>query len=120
MKSSERAALLMALQRVATLAPIREWPPVGALLEEALQAAGGAGSLSMQEIQRLHTWSRRWEALPSELQHFYSQHDSDQRVNAALWHLLGGYPKPTGPAYGRLRSLWNDWHGYVPSTGPFP
>lgn len=97
------------------LRDLRDWPPVGALIETVRAAVGGAG-ISKAEVQRLHRWSRRWSALRSEVRAFYVDHCDDPAATHVLRRLLDG-TTPSGPAMGRVSELYREAHGHDP---PWP
>lgn len=112
------AARLLLLARVADLAGLAAWPPVGVLLDDASALAlghdAGAASLSERDLGRLRTWARRWQLVPPDVRAFYERNATSPVVGVALWAILDKRARPTGWRYGRLVQLWETQRGYRP------
>lgn len=115
-----RAALLMLLACGEDLAPLHDWPPVGALLDDLILLARGHGGLSDRDATRISTWARRWRALPDPVRELYARNAGDRAIGSALWLVLDGRGRPSGPVRGRLRELWDDMYGGTPPYDLIP
>lgn len=110
------AAIIMLLGNAEDLAPIHDWPPAGALVEEVLEIArGSGGGLSERDATRLRVWARRYQQLIPQVRDWYARHAGDGAVGAALWCVLDGRPSPSYAAYGQLVKLWEEDHGDRPA-----
>lgn len=108
---------LVALQlEVVHIAELRDWEPVGALLEVVAGAVHGTDALGDREIRQLRQWAERWRALPVSLRIFYARHaPTDTTASVALWKILhGSRARLEGWQYGRLQRLWQEQYGYDP------
>jgi len=114
---TDPAALAMLALEIAPLGDLRDWPPVGALAQQVMEAAAGDGGLTGYEVRQARAWAARWQRLSSELRAFYVEHATDPLVTHCLRRLLDGGPEPKPGAIGRLVEMWRDLRGYDP---PFP
>lgn len=112
---SSRAAIYLMLASAQDLQGLASWPPCGALLNDVIDyAKHGIGGLSVRDLGRLRTWSRRWMLVDQRVREFYEHHAASPDVGAALWSILDARPRPDGWGYGRLVVLWDDTYGYKP------
>lgn len=105
---------LMVLARVRALAGLRDWPPVGNLIDDAIAAARGHRGLTDMDAARLDRWAKRWEPIPAELREWFERNAGEACVSPMLWHVLDMRGRPSPGAVGRLYALWERQHGYRP------
>jgi hypothetical protein len=103
---------------LASLADLRDWPPVGALAQSVRDAIAGVGGLSAREVDQIRDWSSRWACVRPEIRCFYADMAPESpSVSHCLRRLLDGGPEIEGPQKGALRKAWLDHAGGDP---PFP
>ena len=120
MNATHKAIIVIAILQAEKLKCLQAWPPAGALVQDAVSAARGRGSLSVHDAKRISQWAARWEAVPPRMKTFYEDNAGDADVSAALWHILNDYPRPVGARYGRIIQLWVDRHATRPPFSLIP
>lgn len=114
------AALLLAMAYGRILAPLADWPPVGALLDDLISSAKGYGSIDGKSISRLQKWSKIYEELPKELSQFYSANAEDPAMSPLLWFIFERHEKPEGVKHGKIVALFESAHGHPPHFSLYP
>ncbi len=82
------ALLALELQPLAALA---RWATVAIALSALADALRGNDGISPEQVVRLRLWSLRWQRLHPRLREWYaSSAHTDERIGAALFHILSG------------------------------
>ena len=82
------ALLALELQPLAALA---QWPAVAIELSALADALRGNEGIDAAQVFRLRLWSARWQRLHPRLREWYaSSAHTDERIGAALYHILSG------------------------------
>ena len=82
------ALLALGLQPLAALA---RWPAVAIELSALADALRGHEGISPEQVNRLRSWSLCWQRLHPRLREWYaSSAHTDERIGAALYHILSG------------------------------
>ena len=82
------ALLALGLQPLAALA---RWTTVAIELSALTDALRGHEGISPEQVARLRLWSHRWQRLHPRLREWYaSSAHTDERIGAALYHILSG------------------------------
>ncbi len=82
------ALLALELQPLAALA---QWPTVAIELSALAEALRGNEGIDAAQVVRLRLWSHRWQRLHPRLREWYaSSAHTDERIGAALFHILSG------------------------------
>lgn len=113
--SDHGIASTVVLELVQRLGALAHWEPVGAVLQEALDALRGHGGVTAKEVDRMRRWATRWESLKPRMRVFYADHAFlYEDAHFGLLSILEGTQAPTGASYGRLKALWVDQYGTAP------
>lgn len=97
-------AVMVAISlEVAPLLDLRDWPPVGEMLEAIPGVLRGTHSMSRAQIQCVRRWAARWGAISPRLREFYAAETAagptgapapPSVVESALWRILEGDGRP--------------------------
>lgn len=114
------AALVMLASEIAPLSELRDWQPVQELVDLLLAALRGQDGISAEEVDRLRSWTYRWQAVPLTLRAWWSRRaPQDRSLSAALWsYLQGRAPTPQHRIAARI--AWRDDHGWDPYQPMLP
>ena len=104
---------LLALELQA-LAPLSAWPAVAIELSALADALRGHEGIDAAQVVRLRLWSNRWQRLHPRLREWYaSSAHTDERIGAALYHILSG-------RRARIGVIVAAKHAYLDTTGRDP
>jgi hypothetical protein len=102
------ALLALELQPLAALA---RWDTVAVELSALADALRGNEGISPEQVVRLRLWSLRWQRLHPRLREWYaSSAHTDERIGAALFHILSGRRARIGVVIAAK-------HAYIETTG---
>ena len=105
------ALLALELQSLAALA---RWATVAIELSALADALRGHEGISPEQVNRLRLWSHRWQRLHPRLREWYaSSVHADERIGAALFHILSGRRARIGVVIAAK-------HAYLDTTGRDP
>ena len=105
------ALLALELQPLAVLA---QWPTVAIELSALADALRGNEGISPEQVNRLRSWSHRWQRLHPRLREWYATYaHTDERIGAALYHILSGRRARIGVVIAAK-------HAYLDTTGREP
>jgi len=105
------ALLALELQPLAALA---RWTTVTIELSALADALRGHEGIDAAQVVRLRLWSHRWQRLHPRLREWYaSSAHADERIGAALFHILDGRRARIGAAIAAK-------HAYLDTTGRDP
>jgi hypothetical protein len=105
------ALLALGLQPLAALA---RWTTVAIELSALADALRGNEGISPEQVARLRLWSLRWQRLHPRLREWYaSSAHIDERIGAALFHILSG-------RRARIGVIVAAKHAYHETTGRDP
>ncbi len=105
---------LMTVLELQPLEDLRSWPTCAQRILALQAALQGSDSVSADEISTLRVWSLRWTRLHPSLRSFYASHAGcDERVGAALWHVLEA-KRPSVAVWVAVRAAWMENQGVDP------
>jgi hypothetical protein len=105
---------------LAPLAPLSAWPTVAVELAALTTALRGGDGVTEAQIQRLQAWSRRWSRIRPSLRAWYATHAAtDNRIGAALYHVLNAKRPRIGVAYAASYA-YRDTTGHSPGIDLIP
>ena len=85
---------------LAPLSALARWPTVAARIDALVAAWQGHDTATSTDIAALRAWSRRWTALHPSLARWYATHaHTDERIAAALYHILDGRKAPANVVF---------------------
>jgi hypothetical protein len=85
---------------LAPLSALAQWPTVSARIEALAHAWQGNDTATSHDVATLRAWSRRWTTLHPSLASWYASHaHADERIAAALYHILEGRKAPANVVF---------------------
>ena len=129
--SPDKALIVSLFIEIRILEELKEWQPVGSLLDLLSACLLDEEGLTKREIGRLRLWAKRWSAVHQDVRRFYqllveniSEDEMlNKSVDTALWLMLhgdGARVRPTPGLYSRLRERWVSIFGHEPTFELIP
>lgn len=118
------ALTMLAMEVGPTVRALAHWEPVGVFAEQLVGTVAGTDGLRRQDIDRIRSWHRRWQALRPDLRAFYAEHcQVNTAVSAVLWFVLEGRPDRALARPGlaaAVHQLYRAEHGHQPPWSLLP